>query len=105
MSVSRRNARAKLRGLIAARSASAPTDRSAAGFAAIRAWTSRSGSPPRGRGVRADPRLDLTQRLALGGGRGQLRAELRLAAGAAQEHDELLSDLACNCRAEVLLDE
>ena len=44
MPTSRRNARAKLRGLMNARSASAGTERSAVRLSAIQAWRSRSGS-------------------------------------------------------------
>src|SRR3954468_8538365 len=79
MPVSRRKARAKLRGLIDARAASAATDRSEAGFAAIQSWTARSGSPPR-------PGVALRAR------RRDLRAELRLATGATKEDHELLCD-------------
>ena len=52
-----------------------------------------------------DPRLELAQRRALGHLRGELRAELRLAARALEEHHEPARDLERHVAAEVLLDE
>ena len=55
--------------------------------------------------VLGDPVLELAQRLALGGLRRELRAELRLAARALHEHDEPARHLQCRLAAEVLLDQ
>ena len=55
--------------------------------------------------VLGDPGLELAQRLALGGLGASWRAELRLAAGALEEHDEPAGDLERDLAAEVLLDE
>ena len=55
--------------------------------------------------VVGDPGLQLAQRLALGGLRGELRAELRLAAGALQEQHEPARRLERDLAAEVLLDQ
>ena len=86
MPSSRRNARAKLRSLMCARSASAGTERSASRLP-------------------GDPLLQLAQRLALGGLRGELGAELRLPAGALHEQHEPARDLERRRAAEVLLDQ
>ncbi len=52
-----------------------------------------------------DPGLDLPQRSALGELGGQLRAELRLVAGAAEEHHQVPGDLQRGVPAQVLLDQ
>ncbi|GAA3037694.1 hypothetical protein GCM10020000_14600 [Streptomyces olivoverticillatus] len=54
-------------------------------------------------GVGDDPVLDLAQRGALGGLRGELGAELPLVAGAAQEHHQAPGDGERGLAAEVLL--
>src|SRR5688572_8962923 len=51
------------------------------------------------------PRLQIAERLALGRLRGELGAELRLPAGAAEKHDELTRDLERELTTVVLLDE
>ena len=79
-------ARAKWRSLMHARAARAGTERSASRWSAIHAWSSRSGARS------AD-------------WRGELGAELRLAARALDEDDEPPRDLERDARAEVLLDE
>lgn len=56
-------------------------------------------------GVFGDPLLDLAQRLASGRLRGELGAELGLAARAPQEHDQMAGDDEGGLAAEVLLDE
>ncbi|ARX87808.1 hypothetical protein SMD44_07290 [Streptomyces alboflavus] len=56
-------------------------------------------------GMLGDPLLDLAQRLTAGRLRRQLGAELRLVAGAAQEHDEVARDGQRRVPAQVLLDE
>ena len=84
MPTSRRKARAKLRSLMWARSASAGTERSASRLSAIHAWSSRSGSRS----------ADL---------RRELRAELGLAARALHEQHEPARDLERRLAAQVLL--
>jgi hypothetical protein len=58
-----------------------------------------------GRRVLGDPLLHLAERLPLRELGGELRAELRLAAGAAQEHDQLAGDGEGGVAAEVVLDQ
>src|SRR3954468_23912099 len=110
MPVSARNARAKLRSLMYARAASAGTERSAAGCSAMWAWTSRSGSRRGGAGggragVLGDVGLDVAQRLAAGGPGGELRAELRLPAGPADEEHERARGLERGVRSVVFFDQ
>ena len=83
---SRVNTRAKLRGLMAARRASAVTDRSSLG-------------------VFEDVRLQFAQRFVLGELHRELRAELRLSAGPLQEHDQLARHRQRDVAAVVLLDQ
>ena len=84
MPTSGANAREKLRGLMQARGRQR-LHRESAG------------------GVRAHPLLHLAQRLALGGLRGQRRAELRLPAGALHEHHQPARHLERRLGAEVVL--
>ena len=52
-----------------------------------------------------DPLLYLSERLPVGQLRGELRAELRLAAGAAQEHDQRAGDGKGRVATQVVLDQ
>lgn len=56
-------------------------------------------------GVLGDPVLDLAQRFAAGGLRGELRTELGLVAGPPQKDDEVAGDGERDLPAEVLLDQ
>ena len=86
MPSSLRNARAKLRSLMWAR-------------------VGERGDREVGGEVAGDPVLKLAQRLALGGLRRKLGAELRLPAGALHEHDQPARGLERRRAAEVVLDQ